>query len=53
MRRRLGILIDPDLPVHLIVLVAVGALLLAALAGMIPAVMAYRTSVAKNLRPLG
>ncbi len=53
MRRRLGILIDPDLPIHLVAAVVIGGLLLAALAGMIPAVMAYRTSVAKNLRPLG
>jgi ABC-type lipoprotein release transport system permease subunit len=33
--------------------VVVGTILLAALAGLVPAVMAYRTSVAKNLRPLG
>ncbi len=53
MRRRLGILISPDMPIHLLFGVVAGALLLAAAAGLIPAVMAYRTSVAKNLRPLG
>lgn len=33
--------------------VVAGAVLLASLAGVIPAVMAYRTSVANNLRPIG
>jgi hypothetical protein len=29
------------------------ARLLAALAGVVPAIMAYRTSVARNLKPIG
>jgi hypothetical protein len=31
----------------------VGVIVLAALAGLLPAVMAYRTPVANNLKPLG
>ncbi len=53
MKNRLGLLIDPNVPLSILALVVVGAVLLAAAAGTIPAVMAYRTSVAKNLRPLG
>jgi putative ABC transport system permease protein len=64
MRDRLGLAIDPslwitqevgesrwDLP--LTPLVVLGTVVLAAAAGVVPAVMAYRTSVARNLRPLG
>lgn len=53
MRRRLGLFIEPQVPLWTLGLVVAGAVLLAALSGVIPAVMAYRTSVAKNLRPLG
>ncbi len=53
MKSRLGLLIDPNVAPLILAYVVVGAVLLAALAGTIPAVMAYRTSVAKNLRPLG
>jgi hypothetical protein len=33
--------------------VVVGAVILAALAGLLPAILAYRTPVANNLRPVG
>jgi len=48
-----GILIAPQLDPRSTVLVAMATTLLAALAGLAPAVLAYRTSVARNLRPLG
>ena len=53
MRDRLGLVIDPTLPLVWVLVVALGAIALASLAGIVPAVMAYRTPVAKNLRPLG
>ncbi|MBI1190642.1 MAG: FtsX-like permease family protein [Tepidisphaera sp.] len=52
MRERLGLFIDPTLPARGLVAVALGTLALACFAGVVPAVMAYRTSVAKSLRPL-
>jgi len=36
-----------------VLLVVVGTLALAAAAGLVPAVSAYRTNVVRNLRPLG
>lgn len=53
MHRRLGLVIDPSFSALLLAGVAAGAIVLSGLAGLIPGVMAYRTSVAKNLRPLG
>jgi putative ABC transport system permease protein len=53
MKQRLGLAIDPTLPLHAALLVVVAAIALASIAGLVPAVMAYRTSVAKNLRPIG
>ena len=53
MRRQLGLFIDPVLPPDLTLLTMVGVIVLAALAGLLPAVMAYRTPVANNLKPLG
>jgi putative ABC transport system permease protein len=52
MRARLGLVIRPALPADWLIAVALAAIVLAALAGIIPAVMAYRTSVARNLRPI-
>ncbi len=51
-RRALGLVIDPALPARHAVVVGAGAILLGMLAGVVPAVMAYRTSVARNLRPI-
>lgn len=53
MNRRLGLVIESSVSPILLAGVIFGAVLLAAVAGLIPAVMAYRTGVAKNLRPLG
>jgi len=53
MKERLSLVIQPVYGLDWILPVVVGTIVLAALAGLIPAVMAYRTSVAKNLRPLG
>lgn len=53
LKSRLGVVVTPELPPRVLLLVITGTVLLAALAGLIPAVMAYRTSVARNLRPLG
>lgn len=52
MRERLGLFIDPSLPGVGLAGVALGTLVLACVAGIVPGVMAYRTSVAKSLRPL-
>lgn len=52
MRERLGLFIDPALPAPGLVGVAIGTLVLACAAGVVPGVMAYRTSVAKSLRPM-
>lgn len=53
MRQRLGLVIAPGLPAQALVAVALAAVALSASAGIVPAIMAYRTSVAKNLRPIG
>jgi putative ABC transport system permease protein len=52
-RRRLGLVLEPWPAPDWLLATAMAAVLLAALAGIIPAVMAYRTSVARNLRPIG
>lgn len=48
-----GIVIGPQLDPRSAVLVAMGTTLLAQLAGIVPSVLAYRTPVARNLRPIG
>ncbi|MBX3358084.1 MAG: ABC transporter permease [Phycisphaeraceae bacterium] len=53
MKERLGLVIDPILDPRTAIAVLAGAVLLAALAGIVPAITAYRTSVARNLRPIG
>ncbi|MSR40998.1 MAG: FtsX-like permease family protein [Phycisphaerales bacterium] len=53
LRANLGLIIAPDFDPRASVLVAAGAVLLAAIAGLVPAMLAYRTSVSKQLRPLG
>lgn len=53
MKERLGLVIDAALPPDLTLAVAVGTVLLAAIAGLVPAIAGYRTSVSRNLRPLG
>lgn len=53
MRARLGLVIDPALEPRSTLAVLLATVALAALAGLVPAIMGYRTPVAKNLRPLG
>jgi len=53
MKARLGLVIEPSIAPLMGVYVVGGAILLAGIAGLLPAIVAYRTSVAKNLRPLG
>jgi putative ABC transport system permease protein len=53
LQQRVGLVIRPVWNLEWVLPVVVGAVLLAAAAGLVPAVMAYRTSVAKNLKPVG
>jgi putative ABC transport system permease protein len=53
MKERLGLLIDPSLQPIAVIGVSVSTIVLAAAAGLAPAIVAYRNSVARNLRPLG
>jgi ABC-type lipoprotein release transport system permease subunit len=53
MKEGVGIVVTPaPVPQHL-VLVSIGTVILASIAGVIPALRAYRTSVAEHLRPIG
>ncbi len=53
LKTQLGLVIEPGADPRTLVVVVIGTVALAAVAGLIPSVMAYQTSVAKNLRPLG
>jgi hypothetical protein len=53
LKQRLGLVVDPALPPAVLFGVVGGAVTLAAVAGVVPAAVAYRTSVANNLKPLG
>jgi putative ABC transport system permease protein len=53
MKRELGLVIQPTMDARWTLVVVVATILLASLAGVIPSAMAYRTSVARNLKPLG
>lgn len=53
MKARLGLVIRPVLAGEWTLAVLAGTVALATLAGVVPAVMAYRTSVARSLRPAG
>lgn len=53
LQQRVGLVIRPVWDPLWVLPVMVGAVLLAAGAGLVPAVMAYRTPVAKNLKPIG
>lgn len=52
MKARFGLVVHPTLTPDVAILVAGAAVALAALAGLVPALMAYATPVAKNLKPL-
>lgn len=53
MKRSVGLVIDAGLAPDVAMIVMSLTIVLASLAGVIPAAMAYRTSVAKNLKPMG
>lgn len=53
LQQRVGLVIRPVWDPAWVLPVLVGAVLLAAAAGLVPAVMAYRTPVVKNLKPVG
>lgn len=53
MKQRLGLIIETDLPLRWAMVIVLGTVLLASIAGIVPAIMAYRTSVARNLKPIG
>lgn len=53
MERQLGLIVEPQLPFVTVLGVCVVTGVLASLSGLIPALLAYRTSVANNLRPMG
>lgn len=51
--QRVGIVIEPALPIDGYLMIVLAATALACLAGAIPAIAAYRTSVVRSLRPAG
>ena len=52
LKSRLGLVITPEFNLSTLVIVIAGTLVLATLAGLGPAIRAYRTPVAANLRPI-
>jgi putative ABC transport system permease protein len=52
MKQRLGLVIEPALAMELVLAIIVASILLASFAGLVPAIMAYRTAVATNLKPV-
>lgn len=53
MKQSVGLVIDPGLAPDVAMIITSLTIVLASLAGIIPAAMAYRTAVAKNLKPMG
>ncbi len=53
LKQAIGLVVTPAFGLELTLAVVTGAILLAAAAGVVPAVMAYRSSVADHLKPLG
>jgi putative ABC transport system permease protein len=51
LKRELGLTITPSFGVDWMLLLVAGTVALGVLAGLVPALMAYRTAVANNLRP--
>jgi len=51
MRAQVGLWVEPVMPLDLMLLVSAGAVVLAMVAGLLPAVLAYRTPVSNHLRP--
>ena len=53
MRERLGLVFEPTFTPSWLLVTVLATVALATLAGVIPAAVAYRTPVAKNLKPIG
>lgn len=53
LQARVGIVVTPSLPLDGYLAIVLATIALACLSGVIPAAVAYRTSVARSLRPLG
>jgi len=53
MAERLGLVVEPAVAPLTLGVIVLGTVLLACAAGVVPSVLAYRTSVARNLRPIG
>jgi len=53
MKQRLGLVVEPSFDLKPTAIILFASLTLASIAGVVPALMAYRTPVAKNLRPIG
>ncbi len=52
LRARFGLIIQPNVEPFTMLMLTAATVLLACVAGLVPAIMAYRTSVASNLRPV-
>ena len=50
-RQRFGLIIEPDIGPTIIIVLLAATTVLACVSGLVPAIMAYQTSVARNLRP--
>lgn len=53
LKEAIGLVVSPNFGLELTLAVVTGAILLSAAAGIIPAIMAYQSSVADHLKPLG
>lgn len=53
MRARVGVRVEPSLALEWVLAIVLAAVYLSALAGVAPAMIGYRTSVARHLRPVG
>lgn len=53
MKQRLGLVIEPSAAPEFVMALILATTLLASAAGVVPGIMAYRTSVARNLKPIG
>jgi putative ABC transport system permease protein len=51
--QRVGIVVEPALPIDGYLIIVLGTVALSSIAGVIPAIVAYRTSVVHSLRPIG
>ncbi len=51
LKKQIGLVVEPTFEAQIVWIVLVASLVLALIAGLVPAAAAYRTPVAKNLRP--